>query len=161
MGDAFLLLKMKILMVCLGNICRSPLAHGILQHKVDQQGLNANIDSAGTNGYHDGEYPDSRSMEVALVNGIDISYQRSRQIKRSDIEFYDLIYVMDSLNYNNVLNMTNNEQEANKVKMIMNEIEPGKNINVPDPYYGGAEGFKNVFKMLDRATDSIIEKYLK
>lgn len=147
-------------MVCLGNICRSPLAHGILQHKVEQKGLNAQVDSAGTNGYHDGEFPDSRSMEIALTNGIDISYQRSRQIKRKDIEFYDLIYVMDSSNYNNVLKMTRSEEEAKKVKMIMNELEPGKNINVPDPYYGGDEGFKNVYRMLDQVTDKIIENYL-
>lgn len=147
-------------MVCLGNICRSPLAHGILQHKVDQLGLNAQIDSAGTNGYHNGELPDSRSMEIALTKGIDISYQRSRQIKRSDLANYDLIYVMDSSNYNNVLRLANSEQEKNKIIMIMNELEPGRNINVPDPYYGGEEGFKNVYEMLDKATDKIIEKYL-
>ncbi len=147
-------------MVCLGNICRSPLAHGILQHKVDQQGLTAQIDSAGTNGYHNGELPDSRSMEIALRNGIDISYQRSRQIKRQDIEHYDLIYVMDSSNYNNVLSMTQSEEEAQKVIMIMNELDAGKNTNVPDPYYGGEDGFRNVFEMLDQATDRIIEKYL-
>ena len=93
-------------MVCLGNICRSPLAHGILQHKVDELGLDAEIDSAGTNGFHDGEYPDSRSMEIALTHGIDISYQRSRQITRTDIEYYDLIYVMDASNYNNVLDLS-------------------------------------------------------
>ncbi|MCB9188274.1 MAG: low molecular weight phosphotyrosine protein phosphatase [Flavobacteriales bacterium] len=151
---------MKILMVCLGNICRSPLAHGILQHKVDQLGLNAQIDSAGTNGFHNGELPDSRSMEIALTKGIDISYQRSRQIKRSDLANYDLIYVMDSSNYNNVLRLANSEQEKNKIIMIMNELEPGRNINVPDPYYGGEEGFKNVYEMLDKATDKIIEKYL-
>lgn len=147
-------------MVCLGNICRSPLAHGILQHKVDQLGLNAQIDSAGTNGFHNGELPDSRSMEIALTKGIDISYQRSRQIKRSDLANYDLIYVMDSSNYNNVLRLANSEQEKNKIIMIMNELEPGRNINVPDPYYGGEEGFKNVYEMLDKATDKIIEKYL-
>lgn len=151
---------MKILMVCLGNICRSPLAHGILQHKVENLGLNASIDSAGTNGFHNGEFPDSRSMEIALVNGIDISYQRSRQIERRDIEEYDLIYVMDSSNYNNVLDMTSSEEEAQKVKMIMNELEPGRNINVPDPYYGGSDGFRNVYEMLDQVTDKIIEKYL-
>lgn len=147
-------------MVCLGNICRSPLAHGILQHKVETKGLDAKVDSAGTNGYHDGELPDSRSMEIALINGIDISYQRSRQIKRNDLEYFDLIYVMDASNYNNVLRLANNEMEINKIKMIMNEVEPGKNINVPDPYYGGDEGFRNVYKMLDLATDKIIEKYL-
>jgi protein-tyrosine phosphatase len=151
---------MKILMVCLGNICRSPLAHGILQHKVDNLGLSAEIDSAGTNGFHNGEYPDSRSMEIALTKGIDISYQRSRQITRQDIERFDLIYVMDSSNYNNVLDMTRSAEEANKVLMIMNEVEPGRNVNVPDPYYGGSDGFKNVYDMLDLATDKIIEKHL-
>jgi protein-tyrosine phosphatase len=147
-------------MVCLGNICRSPLAHGILQHKVDNLGLSAEIDSAGTNGFHNGEYPDSRSMEIALTKGIDISYQRSRQITRQDIERFDLIYVMDSSNYNNVLDMTRSAEEANKVLMIMNEVEPGRNVNVPDPYYGGSDGFKNVYDMLDLATDKIIEKHL-
>lgn len=99
-------------------------------------------------------------MEIALRNGIDISYQRSRQIKRQDIEHYDLIYVMDSSNYNNVLSMTQSEEEAQKVIMIMNELDAGKNTNVPDPYYGGEDGFRNVFEMLDQATDRIIEKYL-
>lgn len=151
--------NMKILMVCLGNICRSPLAHGILQHKIDNLGLEATIDSAGTNGFHNGELPDSRSMEIALLNGIDISYQRSRQINRKDIESFDLIYTMDASNYNNVMQMTRNEVEAQKVKMIMNELTPGKNINVPDPYYGGNDGFRNVYEMLDQATDRILEKY--
>lgn len=155
----FYVLVMKILMVCLGNICRSPLAHGILQHKVDNLGLKATIDSAGTNGFHNGELPDSRSMEIALVNGIDISYQRSRQITQKDIASFDLIYTMDASNYNNVMKMTRNETEAKKVKMIMNELTPGKNINVPDPYYGGNDGFRNVYEMLDQATDRILEKY--
>ncbi|MCB9196051.1 MAG: low molecular weight phosphotyrosine protein phosphatase [Flavobacteriales bacterium] len=147
---------MKILMVCLGNICRSPLAHGILEQKLTDRGINAYVDSAGTNGFHNGELPDSRSMEIALRKGLDISHQRSRQITKQDLRDFDLIYVMDQSNYNNVLRIAS-EDQYDKVKMIMNESQPGKNISVPDPYYGGAQGFENVHNMLDEACEAIIK----
>lgn len=142
-------------MVCFGNICRSPLAHGILEQKLTDRGINAYVDSAGTNGFHDGELPDSRSMEIALRKGLDISHQRSRQITKLDLRDFDLVYVMDQSNYNNVLRIAS-EDQYDKVKMIMNESQPGKNISVPDPYYGGAQGFENVYNMLNEACEAII-----
>ncbi len=146
-------------MVCLGNICRSPLAHGILEHKAKKENWDIEVDSAGTNGFHDGEKPDSRSISTAGMHQIDITNQVSRQIKKEDLDEFDLIYAMDSSNYNNILEMASNERQKSKVKIIMNEVYPGKNINVPDPYYGGDEGFENVFQMLNEATDMIIKKY--
>lgn len=142
-------------MVCLGNICRSPLAEGILQHKVDERGLDWEVDSAGTSGFHANEKPDKRSIRVAKTKGIDISQQRSRQFRGWDFEAFDIIYVMDSSNYRDVIAMAQSEEEKAKVKLIMNELEPGKNIAVPDPYFGEF-GFENVFEMLDQACDAII-----
>lgn len=150
---------MKILMVCLGNICRSPLAHGILEHKAKKENWDVLVDSAGTNGFHDGEKPDSRSISTAGLHQIDITNQVSRQIRKEDLDEFDLIYAMDSSNYNNILELASNELQKSKVKIIMNEVYPGKNISIPDPYYGGDEGFENVFQMLNEATDMIIKKY--
>ena len=156
---------MRVLMVCLGNICRSPLAEGILRHKINEQidlgnqsFKNWEVDSAGTSGFHAGEAPDKRSIKVAKANGIDISQQRSRQFRGWDFENFDLIYVMDSSNYQNVLALANTEEEKAKVKLIMNELEPEKNIAVPDPYYG-EYGFENVFEMLDKACNVIVSRY--
>jgi protein-tyrosine phosphatase len=146
---------MKILMVCLGNICRSPLAEGILQHKVNERGLDWEIESAGTSGFHSGEKPDKRSIRIAKENGIDISQQRSKQFRARDFEVYDIIYVMDSSNYQDVIKHAQSDEERAKVKLIMNELEPGININVPDPYYGEF-GFENVFTMLDKACNVIV-----
>ena len=150
---------MKVLMVCLGNICRSPLAQGILEHKLTAKGLKWEVDSAGTGGWHTGELPDKRSQEVAETHGVDITMQRARQIRSIDIDDFDLIYCMDSSNYNDVSRMCRTDAERNKVKLIMNESEPGRNINVPDPYYDKLEGFEKVYQMLDRACEAIIKKY--
>lgn len=147
---------MKILMVCLGNICRSPLAHGLLREKV--KGHNVEVDSAGTAGYHIDEAPDTRMIKTARKYGINISDLRGRQFKVNDFDEFDKIYVMDSSNRDNVLALARNEADAAKVDMILNEIEPGTNSPVPDPYFGGDAGFENVYKLLDRATDRIIEK---
>ena len=149
---------MKVLMVCLGNICRSPLAEGILKHKLSQEGLDWEVDSAGTGSWHVGESPDHRSVDVALRNGIDIRAQRGRQIQTSDLDYYDLIYTMDSSNYNNVRRLAQNKEQEEKVELIMNMATPGRNQSVPDPYYGN-DGFDNVFDMLDRACDHIIHRY--
>ena len=149
---------MKILMVCLGNICRSPLAHGLLQKKVEEKNLDWTIDSAGTGSYHIGELPDQRSIDIAKQNNLDITYQRARQFKRSDFKEFDLIFAMDSSNYNDILSMAETEAEKEKVYLILNESQPGENRAVPDPYYGGDDGFKNVYEMLDKATDSLIER---
>ena len=145
----------KVLMVCLGNICRSPLAEGILQSKVEDD---VTVDSAGTAGYHVGNLPDERSIEVAKQNKVDITNQRARKVTQSDFDKYDYIYAMDKDNYDNLRAMANNDLQRNKVILIMDELYPNENIDVPDPYYGGDNGFKNVYSMLDKATDMILEK---
>ncbi|MFD0992104.1 low molecular weight protein-tyrosine-phosphatase [Tenacibaculum geojense] len=147
---------MKILMVCLGNICRSPLAQGILEAKVDSKTIT--VDSAGTSGHHEGELPDVRSIKIAKDYGLDITNQRSRKFTIADFDKFDLIYTMDDSNYHNVLQLCRTKNDAAKVKMILNETHPGKNLNVPDPYYGGEQGFENVYKMLEEACEIIASK---
>lgn len=145
----------KILMVCLGNICRSPLAEGILQSKLSEDFI---VDSAGTGGWHAGQQPDKRSISTAKNRGLDITHQRARQFKKSDFDFFDHIFVMDNSNYKDVLTLAPNEEAKSKVKLILNEIFPNKNVDVPDPYYGGQDGFENVFDMLDQACEEIARK---
>ncbi|MCA0932324.1 low molecular weight phosphotyrosine protein phosphatase [Lutimonas saemankumensis] len=149
----------RVLMVCLGNICRSPLAEGILKSKVNAEAIF--VDSAGTGGWHVGELPDVRSMEVARKNQIDISDQRCRKFSVQDFIDFDLIYVMDSSNLRDVLNLAGSQNEIDKVKLILNEMEPGMDREVPDPYYGGNNGFDLVFKMLDAACEVIAKKIEK
>ena len=146
----------KVLMVCLGNICRSPLAQGILESKVNPDTVY--VDSAGTAGYHVGNPPDTRSIKVARKNGIDISHQTSRKFYVDDFEKFDIIYAMDSSNYQNILNLSRNSKDREKVKMILNEINPNANKSVPDPYYGGERGFDDVYEMLDEACEIISNK---
>ncbi|WBX70441.1 low molecular weight protein-tyrosine-phosphatase [Tenacibaculum retecalamus] len=148
----------KILMVCLGNICRSPLAEGILQSKLTSEFFK--VDSAGTAGYHVGELPDERSIKVAKKYGIDITNQRSRKFVKSDFKEFDLIFAMDKSNYHNILSIIDDNEDARKVKMILNEQYPTENRNVPDPYYGGNQGFENVYKMLDEACEIIASKLI-
>lgn len=149
---------MKVLMVCLGNICRSPLAEGILKHKVTQQGLDWEIDSAGTGAYHVGELPDVRSIAVAKKYGIDLTSQRARQFKVADFDSFDKIYVMDASNYRNVVHLARNEADRTKVELIRNVVRPDWNEQVPDPYWND-NGFEEVFQMLDEACDYIIKQY--
>lgn len=148
-------------MVCLGNICRSPLAEGILRNKIRENSLDAKVDSAGTAAYHVGEGADKRSVLVARKNGVDISQHSARKFTTGDFETYDLIYAMDSENYQNIMAMARTEDEKARVKMLMNEVLPGENISVPDPYYGGERGFENVYQMIDQASNRIIEKRLQ
>lgn len=143
-------------MVCLGNICRSPLAEGILRSKVDPDKVF--IDSAGTSNYHVGDAPDKRSVAVAQQNKLDITSQKGRQFDVSDFDEFDHIYVMDMSNYHDVIALARNEEDKKKVKLILNEIFPGENVEVPDPYHGGNEGFNNVYKMLDDACEVIAKK---
>lgn len=150
---------MKILMVCLGNICRSPIAEGILRQKAREQGLRIETDSAGTSSFHIGEAPDRRMRTTAKENGVDIDDLRARQFVPADFDRFDLIYAMDQSNYNNIIALAGSEDEKAKVKMILNEVNPESNEAVPDPYYGGEEGFQHVFDLLDEATNVIIEKY--
>jgi len=149
---------MKILMVCLGNICRSPLAEGIMQNKIEAHGLNWEVDSSGTGAYHAGELPDPRSIKVAKENNIDITNQRARQFQVDDFKNFDLILTMDATNFQNVKRLAANSEEESKIHMIMNFVTPGMNQVVPDPYYGN-DGFGDVFEMLDIACERIVEKY--
>lgn len=146
---------MKILMVCLGNICRSPLAEGILKSKVSE---NIFVDSAGTAAWHSGNLPDNRSIAIAKKNGIDLTNQKARQFLIEDFDQFDQIYVMDRSNYVTVCRLAPNEEALNKVELILNESKPGKNIEVPDPYYGGENGFEDVFNMLNEACNNIKNK---
>ena len=142
-------------MVCLGNICRSPLAEGILRDKIQQKKLNVKIDSAGTSNYHVGEHPDKRSAKNAQAHGIDISKLVGRQFTVKDFDDFDKIYVMDASNHVDVLALARNKNDSKKVELILNTIYPGTNMSVPDPYFGGEQGFENVFLLLDKACDSI------
>lgn len=148
---------MKVLMVCLGNICRSPLAHGLLQHKINRLSLDWYVDSAGTSYWHIGELPDERSISIASANGVDIGSQRARQISLADLKIFDIIFVMDSSNFQNVLKLDQKKQYSHKIKLILNSVYPDENRSVPDPYYN--DRFQEVFDMLDKATDQIIEDY--
>ena len=146
---------MKILMVCLGNICRSPLAKGILWSKGKH--LNLEVDSAGTAAYHIGKQADIRSIEIANKYAIDLNQQRARQFSRADFDKFDIIYAMDTNNYAHLISLASSETERNKIRMILNEINPNSYQSVPDPYYGGNNGFQDVYNMLDKACDKIIQ----
>lgn len=152
---------MKILMVCLGNICRSPLAEGILQHKINLYGLDWTVDSAGTNGYHNGERPHRLSQKVAKHHGIDISCQISRQFMKEDFARFDKIYAMASDVIDEMRYLAGKHFQPERVDLLLNELYPGKNIDVPDPWYGTEPGYHEVFAMIDKACDHIIKKYAR
>lgn len=147
---------MKILMVCLGNICRSPLAEGILKAKINTNKIY--VDSAGTGGWHVGELPDERSIAVAKKHQIDLTDQRCRKFSVSDFDNFDIIYVMDRSNYKDVISLSRNQKDKDKVRLILNEMSSLGNNEVPDPYYGGENGFENVYQMLDKACEEITSK---
>ncbi|MBO0329608.1 low molecular weight protein-tyrosine-phosphatase [[Muricauda] lutisoli] len=148
-------MKTKVLMVCLGNICRSPLAEGILQSKVDADSVF--VDSAGTAGYHVGNPPDKRSIAVARKYGLNITNQKCRKFSEQDFSEFDYIYVMDRSNFSDVASLAKNQEEAGKIKLLLSEVELGVK-EVPDPYYGGDDGFENVYQMIDRACEAIAKK---
>ena len=143
-------------MVCLGNICRSPLAHGILESKAPEEWY---IDSAGTSGWHEGERPDTRSIITAKGRGLNIDQQRSRPFLVEDFERFDVIFAMDSSNYTNITRLAPDEVSKAKVRLIMNEAYPGENRQVPDPYTGGQRGFEDVYDMLDLAIEKFLEQH--
>ena len=143
-------------MVCLGNICRSPLAEGILRSKVNSDEVF--VDSAGTAAYHVGNKPDVRSIAVAAKYGLNIKNQSARKFTVRDFDDFDRIYAMDESNYHNILSLARNINDEQKVCMILNETNPNSNQNVPDPYYGGDQGFENVYQMLDEACEIIAKK---
>ena len=142
-------------MVCLGNICRSPVAEGIMRSKAEKYELNITVDSAGTSNYHIGQNPDPRSVENAKKKGLDISKLKARQFSRADFDRFDHIYVMDISNYNDVMELARDDQDRKKVELILNALYPDSNMSVPDPYYGGDHGFDNVFMLLDNACEVI------
>jgi protein-tyrosine phosphatase len=150
---------MKILMVCLGNICRSPLAEGILQQKAFEAGLTWSVESAGTNSYHTGEPPHPLSQKVARLNGIDISTQRARRFAATDFDSYDKIYALAGDVLDDMKRIAKNKFDAGKADLLMNEQFPGKNLDVPDPYYGTEPGYHEVYKMISEVCDRIVEKY--
>ncbi len=149
----------KILMVCLGNICRSPLAEGILASKLLSE--NFIVDSAGTGDYHIGKQPDKRSIAIAKSKGIDISCQKARQFTTQDFTDYDYIFAMDGSNYQNILALAPDQKSKEKVKLILNELFENENADVPDPYFGLENGFEIVYEMLDEVCENIADKLKK
>jgi protein-tyrosine phosphatase len=150
---------MKVLMVCLGNICRSPLAEGILKHKAKAAGLNWQVDSAGTNGYHTGEAPHRLSQKVAKLNGIDICAQRARQFTAADLDRYDKIYAMADDVIDDMKRIAGGKWKGDKVDLLLNELHPGEDRSVPDPWYGTEPGYHDVYALINEACDRIIERY--
>jgi protein-tyrosine phosphatase len=150
---------MKILMVCLGNICRSPLAEGILQDKAFKSGLAWSVESAGTNSYHTGEPPHLLSQKVATLNGIDISRQRARRFTGDDFDAYDKIYALAEDVMKEMKRIAGRKYNAAKVDLLMNELYPGKNMDVPDPWYGPEPGYHEVFKLIEQACNAIVLKH--
>jgi protein-tyrosine phosphatase len=151
---------MKILMVCLGNICRSPVAEGVLRHLSVKKNLALDIDSAGTAGYHIGEQPDKRSIKNAKKNGVDISKLKARKFSIADFDEFDRIFVMDENNYKNVISISSEKHHHQKVDFLLNQLFPGKNLPVPDPYYGNENDFENVFQLIYKACDKLTDELI-
>jgi protein-tyrosine phosphatase len=152
---------MKILMVCLGNICRSPIAEGVLANKAAKAGLLWQIDSAGTNGFHTGQPPHHFSQKVSRQNGIDISLQKSRLFKADDFEKYDKIYAMAAEVIEEIKYIAKDKFDANKVDLLMNELHPGSNKDIIDPWYGSEDGYHQVYQLIDAACDSLVRRTVK
>ena len=150
---------MKILMLCLGNICRSPIAEGILKYKIEKAGLNWQVDSAGTNGFHIGEAPHRLSQKVSLQNGIDISNQKSRQFMPDDFDKFDKIYAMANDVIVEMKYLSKDKFDSSKVDLLMNEFKPGANLDISDPWYGPEAGYHQVYDLIDKACEALIENY--
>lgn len=148
---------MRVLMVCLGNICRSPMADGWLRHKVKQYNLVMEVDSAGTANYHVGEKPDHRMRKLSMEYGVSIDELRARQFTVADFDNYDIIFAMDKSNEKNILRLARNEQDKEKVRLFLNELYPNQDLEVPDPYYGTELNFKEVIELLDQATNAFLK----
>jgi len=149
----------KVLFVCMGNICRSPTAHGVFEHLVMQASLaqRIEIDSAGTHAYHVGEQPDKRAQATALNRGFDLSSQRARRVKKADFNYYDYVIAMDKDNLANLLEICPQEQ-SNKVSLFLNYSSHVDEEEVPDPYYGGSKGFERVLDMVELAADGLLSE---
>jgi protein-tyrosine phosphatase len=149
---------MKILMVCLGNICRSPLAEGILRAKIEAEGLSWEVDSVGIGAWHMGEAPDRRSIAIARRHGIDISSQRARRLQAADLEAFDLIFAMDEQNYQDILRLDGKRRYRHKVSLLMSLAHPDKKVSIPDPYWND-DGFEKVFQMIEQACEALVRRY--
>lgn len=152
---------MRVLMVCLGNICRSPLAEGILRHRIQEAELDWTVDSAGTLDYHAGSPPHPDSQKAAKANGIDISNQRARQIVSEDVDRFDLIFALANDVRTDIQKILGERFNPTQVRLIMNELHPGKNENVPDPYLGTEADFHRTYELLDRVCAAFIKNHLK
>lgn len=152
---------MKVLMVCLGNICRSPMADGWLRKYSADQNLGITVDSAGTANYHVGAKPDSRMRKWAIEAGVPIEELRARQFSVSDFDEFDIIFAMDQSNQKNILSLARNEADKQKVRLYLNELYPNENMEVPDPYYGTDSDFKHVIQLLKNATEAFVNNEFK
>jgi protein-tyrosine phosphatase len=149
---------MKVLMVCLGNICRSPLAEGVMKQKAAEAGLNWTVESAGTNGYHVGEAPHPLSQKVALLNGVDICSQRARRFVREDMDRYDLIYAMATDVLDEIRRIARDKWDPSRVRLFLDELQPGANASVPDPWYGPEPGYHEVYRLISDTCEAIVAR---
>lgn len=149
----------KILFVCLGNICRSPLAEGIMLKLITEKELDLHVDSAGTAKFHVGEAPDARTITNAKNHDVNLTALRARQFSEKDFDEFDAIYVMDNSNMTHVLALAKNETQSQKVELFLNTLHPNKQMEVPDPYFGGEEGFEDVYNLVYTACEKIVEKH--
>lgn len=151
---------MNVLFVCTGNICRSPLAEGILREKYRQKGISATVDSCGFESFHIGDPPDPRAQKIAKRNGIDISGLRARLFSRNDLESFDKIFVMDRGHYHSIMRYTNTEEERRKIDFVQNVVYPRQDKPVNDPYYDDITAFETVYDQLNEACDAIANQAL-
>lgn len=147
-------------MVCLGNICRSPLADGLLLRKIKEQNLDLTVDSAGTANYHIGKAPDHRMIQTAAKHGTALEFLRARQFTSKDFQNFDLILVMDQSNYENVVKLAPNNIDKQKVSYFLEYLYPNQKAAVPDPYYGTLKDFEEVYQLVDKATDALIQNLI-
>jgi protein-tyrosine phosphatase len=146
-------------MVCLGNICRSPIAEGLMRDKIKKNGLNWTVDSAGTNSYHTGEAPHKFSQKVCLTNGVDISEQKARTFVVGDFLKYDIIYAMADDVYRDIKKMAGTSEDMGKVRFFLDELGGAKGASVPDPWYGNENAYMPVYTLINKVCNAIIEKY--
>ena len=148
-------------MICLGNICRSPIAEGVMRAKIEKYGIAAQVDSCGTAGYHIGQSPDHRAIQTLKNYTIDISNLKGRQFQISDFDHFDLIYTMDSNNYSDIIALARNDKDKKKVKLLLNESYPDSQKVVPDPYYGDFKDFEHTYRLVEEACEIIAKRLSK